>query len=150
MGRRSSERPYHRPQTRRLQRDVQLTGPLAVGEPWRCGGLDEVVMVMVEAEAGAAMAAAAGRADRLDHPVRLSWACMMMRAGTAEPPIPSHHQKAVGTAALHLRHRCQNSTESFPALWSWQLPSPGLRVVIVVMATLGVPTLRHSASATIW
>ena len=29
-------------------------------------------MVMVEAEAGAAMAAAAGRADRLDHPVRLS------------------------------------------------------------------------------
>ena len=72
MGRRSSERPYHRPQTRRLQRDVQLTGPLAVGEPWRCGGLDEVVMVMVEAEAGAAMAAAAGRADRLDHPIASS------------------------------------------------------------------------------
>ena len=32
MRRRSSERPYHRPQARRLQRDVQLTGPLAVGE----------------------------------------------------------------------------------------------------------------------
>ena len=32
MRRRSSERPYHRPKARRLQRDVQLTGPLAVGE----------------------------------------------------------------------------------------------------------------------
>lgn len=32
MRRRSSERPCHRPQARRLQRDVQLTGPLAVGE----------------------------------------------------------------------------------------------------------------------
>ena len=35
MGRRSSERPYHHPQTRRLQRDVQLTDPLAVGESLR-------------------------------------------------------------------------------------------------------------------
>lgn len=32
MRRRSSEWPYHRPQARRLQRDVQLTGPLAMGE----------------------------------------------------------------------------------------------------------------------
>lgn len=35
IGRRSSERPYHHPQSRRLQRDVQLTGPLAVGESLR-------------------------------------------------------------------------------------------------------------------
>jgi hypothetical protein len=39
--RRSSERPYHRTKARRLQRDVQLTGPLAAGErlslgSWRC------------------------------------------------------------------------------------------------------------------
>jgi hypothetical protein len=42
MGRRSSERPYHHPQARRLQRDVQLTGPLVMGEVrlrwwWRPG-----------------------------------------------------------------------------------------------------------------
>ena len=97
------------------------------------------------------MAEAAGKADRLSyHGCAL---CMTMRADTGgwtqfKPSIIS----PVGTAGLHyLRHRCQSSrSSSFPALWSWQLPSPGLRVVIVAMATLGVPTLRHSASATIW
>ena len=112
-----------------------------------------MVMVMVEVEAGAAMAAAAGRADRLDHPIASSIVGVHDDEswhGSTSDPNRSHHQKAVGTAALHLRHRWQSITQSFPALWSWQLPSPGLRVVIVVMPTLPVPTLRHSASATIW
>lgn len=148
MGRRSSERPYHRPQARRLQRDVQLTGPLAVGEPWGCAALDQ--MVVKEADAGAAMAAAAGRA-RPSSPGRLSYIDVHDDDSWPGSTSDSKASSAVGTAGLHLRHRCSRAgTESFPALWSWQLPSPGLRVVIVVMPTLPVPTLRHSASATIW
>jgi hypothetical protein len=70
--RRSSERPYHRPKARRLQRDVQLTGPLAVGQPSSLESALEMLLVedLREVEDGAAMAAAAGRADRL------SWVCL--------------------------------------------------------------------------
>jgi hypothetical protein len=56
-------------------------------------------------------------------------------------------QSARRACTQKLRHRWQ---KSFPALWSWQLPSPGLRVVIVVMAPVNVPTHCHSASATTW
>ena len=62
-------------------------------------------------DAGAAMAAAAGR-DRLRKVYHECALCMMIGADTAAGPLQAITViiSPVGTAGLHLRHRCQSST----------------------------------------
>ena len=77
-----------------------------------------MVMVMVEADAGAAMAAAAGRADRLDHPIASSIVGVhddeSWHGSTSDPTSSSKRQSAwrpctyaiAGRASHNRSRRC--------------------------------------------